>query len=57
MTTIKTTGVLRYSPKLLEKGNSSKWLVIDCNPQLGKYLRHLFYISLKSPKLYIAPSV
>ena len=38
-------GTLRYSPKLLGDKSSSKWwLVIDCDPEFGKYYRHLFYL-------------
>jgi hypothetical protein len=38
-------GILRYSPKLLGNKSSSKWwLVIDCDPDLGKYYRQLFHL-------------
>ncbi len=37
-------GILRYSPKLLGKSSSKWWLVIDCDPELGKYYRHLFHL-------------
>lgn len=38
-------GILRYSPKLLGDKSSSKWwLVIDCDPEFGKYYRNLFYL-------------
>lgn len=37
-------GVLRYSPKLIGASSSKWWLVIDCDPALGKYYRHLFYL-------------
>lgn len=39
-------GVLRYSPKLLGTKSSSKWwLVLDCDPELGKYYRNLFHLT------------
>lgn len=39
------SGILRYSPKLLGNKSSSKWwLVIDCDPNLGKYYRHLYHL-------------
>lgn len=39
----RSTGVLRYSPKLLGDKSSSKWwLVVDCDVSIGKYYRHLY---------------
>lgn len=38
------TGTLRYSPKLLGASLSKFWLVIDCEPEIGKYYRHLFHL-------------
>jgi hypothetical protein len=35
---------MRYSPKLLGASSSKWWVVIDCDPNLGKYYRHLFYL-------------
>jgi hypothetical protein len=40
------TGTLRYSPKLLG-GNSPSpnwWLILNCDPEIGKYFRHLHYL-------------
>lgn len=37
-------GTFRYSPKLLGKSSSKWWVVIDCDPDMGKYYRHLFYL-------------
>ena len=44
---IPSKGKLRYSPKLLgDYRKSSKfWLAIDCDPELGRYFRHLFLLS------------
>jgi len=39
----KSAGRLRYSPKLLGEHASEKWwLVLDCDPEIGRYYRHLF---------------
>jgi len=38
------TGIIRYSPKLLGALSSKWWVVLDADPELGKYYRHLFYI-------------
>jgi len=36
-------GLLRYSPKLLGERTSEKWwLVLDCDPEIGRYYRQLF---------------
>jgi hypothetical protein len=48
---LKSVGILRYSPKLngsLERrdGGSTKWwLVIDVDPDLGRYCRQLYHLS------------
>lgn len=45
---LKSTGILRYSPKLngsLERrdGGSTKWwLVIDVDPEIGRYAREMY---------------
>lgn len=37
------TGILRYSPKLSGARISDKWwLIVDCDPEIGRYYRHLF---------------
>jgi hypothetical protein len=40
------TGTLRYSPKLLGGGTPSPnwWLILDCDPELGRYFRHLYHL-------------
>ena len=41
---IQTVGTVRYSPKLL--GNQEKWwIVVDCDPGLGNYYRHLYWLA------------
>lgn len=46
---IKSTGTLRYSPELgkgshtrRDGGSTQWWLIIDCDPELGRYLRYQF---------------
>lgn len=36
---------LRYSPKLLGDRNEKWWLIGDCDPDLGRYYRHLLSIA------------
>lgn len=41
----KSTGILRYSPKLLgrpERVSDKWWLVLDCDPEIGRYYRLLY---------------
>lgn len=42
-----STGTLRYSPKRWKprEGSSPWWLVADCDPDIGKYFRHLYHLS------------
>lgn len=43
---MKSTGILRYSPKLLgERASEKWWLVLDCDESIGTYLRHLYWLS------------
>ena len=37
-------GVLRYSPKSAGHKSSKWWVVLDCDPEIGTYYRHLFHI-------------
>jgi hypothetical protein len=37
-------GTLKWSPKLIGASSSKWWAVIECDPNLGKYYRHLFYL-------------
>ena len=38
----KSSGILRYSPKLLGESKSKWWLVLDCDPSIGLYYRYWF---------------
>ncbi|HEY8505328.1 MAG TPA: hypothetical protein VIL46_12150 [Gemmataceae bacterium] len=48
---MRSTGTYRYSPTLngstqrRDGGSTRWWLIIDCDPELGRYLRHLFTLS------------
>lgn len=48
-----STGTLRYSPKLLGNRNEKWWLILDCDPEIGRYYRHLYkkgrYVELGRP--------
>jgi hypothetical protein len=45
---MKSVGTFRYSPTLngsmarRDGGTTRWWLIIDCDPELGRYLRHLY---------------
>ncbi len=42
---VKSKGKLKYSPKLLGEHTSDKWwLVLDCDPEIGRYYRYLFLL-------------
>src|SRR5947207_1267141 len=51
MSTFRSTGVLCYSPTLKgslarrDGGTTKWWLILDCDPDLGRYFRHLFHIA------------
>lgn len=45
----RASGILRYSPEIRpgshtrrDGGSSYWWLIIDCDAELGRYLRHLY---------------
>ena len=39
---IKSSGLLRYSPQLLGESSVNWWLVIDCDPEIGRLYRDLY---------------
>ena len=46
---LRSTGTYRFSPELRkgthtrrDGGTTRWWLIIDCDPELGRFLRHLF---------------
>jgi hypothetical protein len=46
---LRASGILRYSPEIRpgshtrrDGGSSYWWLIIDCDPELGRYLRYLY---------------
>jgi hypothetical protein len=51
------TGTLRYSPKTLGERVSPKWwLVIDADPEIGRYFRHLHHLSVFRTKKLSRPA-
>lgn len=52
-----STGTLRYSPKFSGMRTSSKWwVVIDCDPAIGRYYRNLFYLGNSKTKKLVRPA-
>jgi hypothetical protein len=44
--TWRSLGSLRYSPKKYKaKEEQNWWVVLDCDPDIGKYYRHLYHLS------------
>jgi len=48
---LTATGTLRYSPALGKAGHARRdggstqwWLIVECDPELGRYLRHQFLL-------------
>ena len=48
----RTVGTFRFSPEIRkgshtrrDGGNTLWWLIIDCDPELGRFLRHLFAVA------------
>ena len=40
----RSTGILRYSPKRLgEQVSDNWWLVLDCDTEIGRYYRRLYF--------------
>ena len=53
----RSTGTLRYSPKLLgERATEQWWSVLDCDPNLGRYYRHLYWIGNHRTHKLLRPS-
>lgn len=42
---IKSTGTLKYSPKTLGCTSPNWWLIIECDKELGKYYRKLYFLN------------
>lgn len=55
----ETYGILKYSPKLLDKGYVSEnwWAILDLDPddQIGKYFRHLYWLATYKTSKIIRP--
>lgn len=51
-----SVGVLRYSPKLLGNRSEKWWAVLDCDPNLGSYYRHQFWLAHHKTVRLVRPS-
>lgn len=59
----RSTGIFRYSPPLNNRGKLIRrdgqttkwWLIIECDPELGRYLRYQFSIKTYHTKNIQAP--
>lgn len=59
---MQAIGTFRYSPELrtgsLERrdgGSTRWWLIIDCDPELGRFLRHLYTLATYRTRAIQAP--
>jgi hypothetical protein len=59
---MQATGTFRYSPEIrkgsLERrdgGNTRWWLIIDCDPEMGRFLRHLYTVATYQTRTIQAP--
>lgn len=60
---LRSTGMLRYSPELgpgaghtrRDGGNTWWWLIVDCDPELGRYLRHQFLLGHRRTRTLQSP--
>ena len=58
---MKSVGSFRYSPTLngslsrRDGGTTRWWLIIDCDPDLGRYLRHHFLVGTYRTRQVQAP--
>jgi hypothetical protein len=53
----ESCGTLRYSPKALSKGPVSDnwWVVLDCDPELGRFYRHLYLQAARHTDKLVRP--
>lgn len=40
-----TLGKIRYSPQSRGSNDSKYWVIVDCDPEIGRYYRHLYFNS------------
>lgn len=59
---LAATGTLRYSPALGKTGHARRdggstlwWLIVECDPELGRYLRHQFLLGHRRTRRLQAP--
>lgn len=53
---LQSKGELRYSPQLLGEGSSKWWLVMDCDPEIGKYYRYLYSLDRFHSAIMVRPA-
>ena len=53
---MKSFGTLRYSPKLLGDSSEKWWVVLDCDPGLGQYYRHLYWLAHYRTERIVRPA-
>lgn len=52
-----SSGTIRYSPKLLgEKYSDNWWIILDCDPEIGRLYRHLYYTSVFRTSKLVRPA-
>lgn len=59
---MRSSGTLRYSPEIRpgsttrrDGGSTRWWLIVDADPELGRYLRHLYTIGHRRTRTLQAP--
>jgi hypothetical protein len=52
----QTTGKLRYSPKLTGDRSEKWWVILDADPEIGRYYRNLFQLSQWNVRKLQSPS-
>lgn len=60
---IPLSGVCRFSPPLDPRGGTTRrdgrstehWMILQCEPELGRYLRHLHHLDARRARLLADP--
>jgi hypothetical protein len=53
---MKSKAKLRYSPQLIGETSEKWWLIADCDPEIGRYYRHIYSIQHHRAVELIRPS-
>ena len=51
-----TVGTVRYSPPLVGDRAEAWWVVLDCDPEVGRYYRHLYHLAERRTRKLIRPA-